>query len=500
MPILAHKRYLLLLTLLLAFALRLFHLERREIWYDEAFAALYAEKDLGSLVYGTVTPVQGAAADIHPLLYYFFLHGWMRIGQSPFVLRFPSVVFGILAVPLLACLARELFDSRTAILAALLAAVSPFHIWYSQEARMYSLLCLVSLGSLYFFVRAWKENRWPHWVAFGVLTGLSLYIHNLAFLFPLTLNLMTLLQRRWRVLPRLIAANIVAALIFVPWLVLVPGQLAKVSQAYWVPTPGPAELVRTLIVFTFNLPLPDWLLPLCLFYSLLLLSLLAYRSLRSAASREDSLDWPNGLTLAMTFFPAAIMFLVSQIRAIYIERAVLVSALTYYLALSRAALRGSLPRLVMITLIPVPALLAGSLWYQYHYSQFPRSPFREANTYLREHYEEGDAIVHENKLSFFPSYYYDRTLEQEYVADIPGSPTDTLALPTQEVLGLRAQTDMQQAADDSHRVWFVIFQRALDEAAQLGTENPSKAWLDAHYRLTNTTVYSDLEICLYERS
>jgi hypothetical protein len=58
---------------------------------------------------------------------------------------------------------------------------------------------------------------------------------------------------------------------------------------------------------------------------------------------------------------------------------------------------------------------------------------------------------------------------------------------------------VKQAVGDSQRVWLVVFQRALDEAAELGTQNPSEAWLDAHYRLTDTTTYRDLNICLYER-
>ncbi|HJX38439.1 MAG TPA: hypothetical protein VJ714_07560, partial [Anaerolineae bacterium] len=163
-------------------------------------------------------------------------------------------------------------------------------------------------------------------------------------------------------------------------------------------------------------------------------------------------------------------------------------------------LQGKLPRLVNLSLVPVPLLLVTCLWYQYNYAGFPRSPFRQANAYLRDHYEAGDAIVHENKLSFFPSHYYDRTLAQEYVGDVPGSPTDTLALPTQEVLGLLAQRDMAHAVDDSPRVWFVVFQRALDEAQVLGVQNPNKAWLDAHYRLTDTVRLRDLSIFLYKLS
>jgi mannosyltransferase len=495
----SRKTWALILILSLAFALRLFHLAEKEMWYDEAFAVLYAEKEPGSIIYGTVTPVEGAAADIHPLLYYFFLHGWMGLGQSPFVVRFPSVFFGLLSLCLVFRIARGLFDGQVGLVAAALAAMSPFHIWYSQEARMYSLLCLLSLLSIYLFIKACKGGKWLHWIGFGLCTGVSLYAHNLAFLVPVSLDLLILLRRRWNLIGRLLVAHCLSVVMFLPWLLLVPGQFAKVQQAYWVPKPGLTELVRTLLVFTFNLPVPDGLLALALFFSLLLLALTAYRALRASSASKDRSAWGIDLSLGLSFIPMLTMFAISQIKAVYIERALLSSALLYYITVARGMLPSRLPRLVILSLVPVPLLLLTSLWYQYNYAGFPRSPFRQANAYLRDHYETGDVILHDNKLSFFPSHYYDRTLVQEYVGDIPGSPTDTLALPTQEVLGLLAQTDVKQAVGDSQRVWFVVFQRALDEAAELGTQNPSEAWLDAHYRLTDTTTYRDLKICLYER-
>jgi mannosyltransferase len=490
--------WILVLVLLVAFGLRLYSLSDKEMWYDEAFAVLYAEKGLASIVYGTVTPVEGAAADIHPLLYYFFLHSWMGIGQNPFIVRFPSVVFGLVSICLVFRISGILFDEKVGLLAAILAAISPFHIWYSQEARMYSLLCLLSLLSVYLFVKASRSGKWRHWIGFGLSTGVALYAHNLAFLIVVALDLVVLLRRRWALLGRLVVAHLVSLLLFLPWLLLVPGQFAKVHQAYWIPRPGPAELVRTLIVFTFNLPGPSWILPLTLFFSLLLLALTLYRLLRPAWGSGARTSWATDLCLSLSFVPVLAMFAISQIKAVYIERALLASALLYYVTVARAMLRSRLPRLVVFSLIAVPLLLTASLWYQYNYAGFPRSPFRETNAYLIEQYVAGDIIVHDSKLSFFPSHYYDRGLAQEYVGDVPGSPTDTLALPTQEALGLLAKPDMSQAVGSAERVWFVIFQRALDEARELGVNNPNREWLDTHYRLTDTVRYRDLNICLYE--
>jgi len=490
----------LLAILLLGFALRLVRLEDREIWYDEAFAVLYAEKEIPAIVSGTITPVQGAAADIHPLLYYFFLHNWMSLGQSPFVVRFPSIVFGLLSICLVFGLGRELFTREVGLLAMTLAAVSPFHIWYSQEARMYSLLCLASLLSIYFFARAWREGRRLDWAAFTLFTALSLYAHNLAFLILFTLDLFAVVQRRWKLFRPLLLSHVAIGILFLPWLLLVPGQFAKVQQAYWIPKPGPSELVRTLMVFTFNLPVPDWLLPFSLFFTLLLLSLTLYRTFARSVLPNEAGHRARHLVVSLSFVPVITMFIVSQLKSIYIERAILVCALAYYLTIAQAILRGRLPRFVIASLLPVPLLLAGSLWHQYTYAEFPRSPFREANAYLRGLYRTGDVIVHDNKLSFFPSHYYDRDLAQEYVGDAPGSATDTLALPTQEVLCLLAQPDMAHAAAGAPRVWLVTFQRALDEAEELGERNANKAWLDSHYRLANLQKYNDLNIYLYESS
>jgi hypothetical protein len=286
---------------------------------------------------------------------------------------------------------------------------------------------------------------------------------------------------------------------FLPWLLPVPGQFAKVQQAYWVPKPGLTELVRTLIVFTFNLPVPGGLLPLALFFSLLLLALTAYRALRPSFVSKDRRAWEIDLSLGLSFIPVLTMFAISQIKAVYIERALLSSSLLYYITVARGMLQGRLPRLVILSLVPVPLLLVTSLWYQYNYAGFPRSPFRQANAYLRDHYEAGDAIVHDNKLSFFPSHYYDRTLSQKYVGDALGSPTDTLALPTQQVLGLVAQPDVAKATDGAQRVWFVIFRRALDEAKQAGIADTNKTWLDAHYTLVTVNSFNDLNLYLYER-
>ncbi len=143
-------RALLLLGLLSAFGLRLFHLGGESLWYDETVSVALAGKSIPDLIAHT-------ARDIHPPLYYLLLHGWQWLTQPTlahgleFLYAWPSLCFGMLIVALLYPVARRLLQRAVALLAVWLATVNPFHIWYSQEVRMYTLggalglLCLWAL-------------------------------------------------------------------------------------------------------------------------------------------------------------------------------------------------------------------------------------------------------------------------------------------------------------------------------------------------------------------
>jgi len=163
-----------------------------------------------------------------------------------------------------------------------------------------------------------------------------------------------------------------------------------------------------------------------------------------------------------------------------------------------AALRGRLPCVVAATLHPVAVNLGGSIWYLYHCEQFPHSPFREVNAHLGAHIQPEDAIVLDSDLPFLPSHCYDRSLPQACIGDELGSASGTLALPTQQALGLKAWPNVAHATDESPRVWFVMFPPALDSAAQLGTEDPNKAWLDAHDHLATAVTFRDLQTLAHE--
>ena len=118
-------------------------------------------------------------------LYHILLHLFTRVfGVSEFALRTPSAIYGVVSVLLLYYLAKDLFDKKVARLAALLLALCPLHIWYSQESRMYSLWVMLILACLIVFSKILKEANWRLWFALIVLASLSVWTFiNSVFVF-----------------------------------------------------------------------------------------------------------------------------------------------------------------------------------------------------------------------------------------------------------------------------------------------------------------------------
>lgn len=520
----------LLLILLLALVLRLIAIETRSLWYDESFAVLFSEKGFSAMLYGTLTPVAGGAADIHPLLYYTTLSGWMQVfGESPTAVRLWSVLLGLATVYLMYLLGRELFSERTGLAAALITAIIPFHVQYSQETRMYAMMGLLLAAATWCFVRASNQpalateqenpnakpqrsearkgsilNTYRYWLAFGILAGLAMYAQQLAAFYLLALGLVPFISRRRDQIVGVLIGTAVAIVIYLPWLVNLPGQLGKVGSYYWIPVPGVANFLVTMRSFLaafLQFPMPASMIAFALaniVVVFLAVQVLFY--LRRPRRKSESDRSPLFFTLWLFAAPVALMWLFSQWRPVYLDRALLPSALMLYLALAWLFTRSGIPRPIAAVIGGMVLVLVGiGLYYHYTWAIFPNSPFREADTYISDHWQNGDIIVHQNKLTALPMIYYNRSLPQRYLRDLPGSPEDTLALPTQQALQLLADNCIQSASRDGQRVWFVVFADAPRQYKDAGRTDLQDAfdWLNAHYTAGETQEFNDLDLYLY---
>ena len=210
---------LLFAIVLLALGLRLFGLGREGLWYDEAFTLRFARQTFGGLYALLVR--EAWDPPVYPTVVWI----WTRlVGAGDWQARLVSALCGTSAVLVLHGLARELFDRRTADVAALLAAVSPFLVAYSQEARSYALLLALLLLMLVRFVAAlpWRAEGSARkaWIQFVVLAAVATLTHYYALFALLSLAIFLALFRRSFPVPgrRILGGILLFGAILAPWL------------------------------------------------------------------------------------------------------------------------------------------------------------------------------------------------------------------------------------------------------------------------------------------
>jgi mannosyltransferase len=156
---------------IVGFILRLWNLNS-DLWVDEVLTLVgYARKPFGEI--WTSFPDQN-----QHMLYSFLAHTSFEIfGESVWVLRLPSVLFGVGSIWAMFFLCRRLLGVKEALLASALMTFSYHHVWFSQNARGYMGLLFFTLFATWFWFEALEKNRWGWWLAYSTAIVLGMWVH-----------------------------------------------------------------------------------------------------------------------------------------------------------------------------------------------------------------------------------------------------------------------------------------------------------------------------------
>lgn len=232
---------LLILIVLVAFGLRVYELGAQEMWGDESVS-------VGARRLTEVQTLLGKA-DVHPPLYFFTLReAMLPFGASMFAARFVSAFWGVLVVPLVYRIGKRALGERTGLLAALVCAASALQVFYSQEARMYTMATAWAAASLWCTVellrqpplcpprRAGRMKGEAWWVAFVLTALVGMYSHYFVAFVVMAEGLALLwaallaARRDRRMLIQLAIATAAVSLLYAPW---IPIQRSyAMTQAY----------------------------------------------------------------------------------------------------------------------------------------------------------------------------------------------------------------------------------------------------------------------------
>ncbi len=159
----------------------------------------------------------GHSIDLNPPLYFIFAWLAERLGESDELLRLPSLIAGIAAIPLTYLLGIRTVDRAAALVGSALVALSPFLIFFSTEARPFALLLLFTLVSTLALLRAIDTGRAGWWAAYAACSCAATYT-SYTVIFVLAAQLGWALWTQPRARPALLLANAAAALAYLPWL------------------------------------------------------------------------------------------------------------------------------------------------------------------------------------------------------------------------------------------------------------------------------------------
>lgn len=396
----------LLLILFLGAVLRLYALSAESFYFDEVYSVWAAKHSVGWLF--TLSTQR-----IFPPLYYMLLHFWLVLGEDEFTIRLLSVALGLISIVGVYVLAKQLFNERVGLLSALLLTISPLHLWYSQEARMYMLVLTLGLYSAYFMLLALRKGQRWQWLAYILSTALAMNTHYFILFLAAFENLyvLCLLLQRYiqpHIWTRWLLSQVAVGLLSVVGLA---GVFSAESGYWWglLDTWHGAPTWRNLLamMFTFSLGtqagerLFYWI-GLPLFGLCIVWSVIEFRQ------KYLTLSIDNGLVFCLLYLiaPIGMVFVISQFRSFWVLRYIFPFLPPYCVLVAKGISRMPgrfLPAIVTLAIVLV------SLWpiaNIYRYEQ--KEAWRSAVHYIAAHEQPGDCILLVDEDIWLPFEHYYR--------------------------------------------------------------------------------------------
>ncbi|MCA9918318.1 MAG: glycosyltransferase family 39 protein [Anaerolineales bacterium] len=472
---------------LLGAALRLINLGRDSLWLDEAISYLAAKLPVAQI--GTNT-VQSS----HPPLYYLLLHFWLHlVPNSDTAVKLLSALLGILLIPAMYILSQQLFKNHTiSLTAAALTAVSPFHILYSHELRMYTLLMLlVVVGTAVTLHARQKETRgW--WLAAGGLWLMAVYTHLFAFFALAGVGLHALLTYRHhkRALWATAIMTAVILVCFVPWLHLMLAE-AEPALGSLRPLQQPTEFnalkpLTAPVFLLFGMSGSFWFsgLILFVFFAYLVIFLMELRKL----GRQQM---PSGLwlTILIILCVLGLPLGVYVVRPFFLPERTLAAAapfLILWLAWGITRRQSPLPYLTGLALL---LMLVGTL--RYHLGPLVKPPYRDVTTFIAENAQPDDLILHTSDGSYLPALRYAPQLAQGLLA---GDPDPRKPEAVYNALGGQVWDLANLEAMANGRFWVIV---ALEHSIEW--QQAQYETIAANHTLLDEQVIGGIRLFLFEQ-
>ena len=397
--------YILLVLLLIAFIFRIYKLDFQSPWADELFTLMnsHSEKSLGEIF-------EILKVDVHPPLYYYIIHFFLEIfGDTAYVAKFVSVLFGLGGLVTLYALGKELFNKNVALIAVLLLALNHFHIYYSQEARMYAMLSFTTTLSFLFLVRFIKTPTVKMALLYALSAVLLINSHFYS-LFPLCAQSLIILYfiispyktTRIKFLLYSLMAGVITLVSFIPSLVILQGTSG--IKSFWIP--ASAWNVYSAMFVEF---LGSEIAVIIAVITILYFLFTVFKEEGSAGFKIDPVEdkpvFAFHILFIWIFIVTLIPFVLSSVRLPMIVSRYFINIIPPLFLLIAAGTSLIKNNTIKVTLLSVFILfsLNDLLFIKKYYTNVAKTQYREASNYVKENRKNNEKIY--STFEIFFSYY-----------------------------------------------------------------------------------------------
>ncbi len=380
--------------------------------------------------------IKFTSIDVHPPLYYLVLKGWTGIfGISDLAFRSFSVICALLGLGVLYLLIKKLFNTKIALFATMVTAISPLTIRYAQETRMYSLASLFLLMSTYLLVIQLERKRSQRttvvWAGYAVFMALALYTHyftgfmilvHLIYVFlydtkPTKASLVKRPLARVKQLDKNWIFSLVGTFVlFLPWLPTLIKQFTTVNNGFWIPDASLRSigiLLSKLFIFRGlgQFSAPNLILITVVTLLLIWVTYSAYKELDRLAKANLT------LLLSGLLIPAMLLYVISHlpsVTSLFYQRYFSLFSPFFYggvgvsLAVFMSKSRRRLRKIIVAFI--VASLCIGTLNVLFH-KDVDRDDIDLNQTVqtINKEYEPGDAVIASQFSQWFIADHYNRT-------------------------------------------------------------------------------------------